>query len=75
MKKRDPFLKVIIAVIKIYKFTISPYLPSSCRFFPTCSVYAMDALQKHGLMKGLYLSLKRILRCNPFCIGGYDPVP
>ncbi len=75
MNKRNPIIKIIILAIKIYKLTISPYLPSACRFYPTCSVYAMTAFQRYGLAKGLLLSIKRILRCQPFCNGGYDPVP
>ena len=62
-------------MIRLYKAVISPLLPPSCRFFPTCSEYAVEALKKHGLFFGVYLSVRRILRCNPFCRGGYDPVP
>lgn len=67
--------RVLISVIWFYKKAISPYLPGSCRFSPTCSEYAMEALQKYGAFKGLGLSIWRLLRCNPFCKGGYDPVP
>jgi len=66
---------VFIFLIKCYKKAISPLLPKTCRFTPTCSSYAIEALQIHGAIKGTYLSIKRILRCNPFCQGGYDPVP
>ncbi|MBQ4155953.1 MAG: membrane protein insertion efficiency factor YidD [Clostridia bacterium] len=66
---------VFIFLIKCYKKAISPLLPKTCRFTPTCSSYAIEALQIHGAIKGTYLSIKRILRCNPFCEGGYDPVP
>ncbi len=62
-------------LIGLYKVLISPYLPPSCRFIPTCSMYAMEALDKHGLAKGLILTVARVARCNPFCRGGYDPVP
>ncbi|MBP7583777.1 MAG: membrane protein insertion efficiency factor YidD [Spirochaetes bacterium] len=62
-------------MIRLYKAALSPLLPPSCRFFPTCSEYAVEALKKHGLFFGVYLSARRILRCNPFCRGGYDPVP
>lgn len=72
---KNPVTAVLILVIKIYKYAISPYLPSSCRFYPTCSVYTMTALHRYGLLKGIYLSAKRLLRCHPFCDGGYDPVP
>ena len=64
-----------ILAIWFYKVAISPLLPPSCRFYPTCSEYAVDALKKHGVFKGLYLTFRRIIRCNPFCDGGYDPVP
>lgn len=61
-------------LIKAYKYTISPLLPSSCRFYPSCSEYALDALKKYGLLKGLWLALKRVSRCHPLNAGGYDPV-
>ncbi|HQL44185.1 MAG: membrane protein insertion efficiency factor YidD [Spirochaetes bacterium] len=64
-----------ILLIKMYKLIISPLLPNACRFYPTCSSYAIEALSKHGLFKGCFLSIKRILRCHPYCDGGYDPVP
>ncbi len=71
--------KLIIApflfVIKIYQIFISPLTPAACRFHPTCSNYAKQALQKHGLIKGSWFSIKRILRCHPFGDSGYDPVP
>lgn len=60
--------------IKAYKYLISPILPSSCRFYPSCSEYALDAFNKYGLFKGLWLTLKRIARCHPLSAGGYDPV-
>jgi len=75
MNKYNPISELLIIIIKFYKLVLSPLLPSACRFYPTCSVYAIDALQRHGLVKGLLLSVKRILRCHPFCEGGYDPVP
>jgi len=64
-----------VLLIKLYKLLISPVLPNACRFYPTCSQYAIEALTKHGLLKGGFLSIKRILRCHPLCDGGYDPVP
>jgi putative membrane protein insertion efficiency factor len=67
--------RVLIAIVRGYKKFISPLLPPSCRFTPTCSEYAMEALQKHGAWKGSLLAIWRILRCNPFGKGGYDPVP
>lgn len=67
--------KFILVLIRFYKREISPMLPPSCRFTPTCSEYAMQAVEKYGAVKGGYLALRRILRCNPFHKGGYDPVP
>jgi putative membrane protein insertion efficiency factor len=64
-----------IFLVKIYKVTISPILPPACRHNPTCSEYAIEALEKYGIFKGSYLSIVRILKCNPFFKGGYDPVP
>lgn len=64
-----------VLLIRFYRLIISPVLPNACRFYPTCSYYAIEALERHGLVKGGFLSVKRILRCNPFCEGGYDPVP
>jgi putative membrane protein insertion efficiency factor len=66
-----PFL----LLIKIYQWVISPAIGPKCRFTPTCSHYATEALQKHGLLKGLYLSIKRISKCHPWGSSGYDPVP
>jgi len=61
--------------IRVYKRVISPFLPAACRFYPSCSQYAYQALRKHGAIKGFYLAFGRILRCNPLNKGGYDPVP
>ena len=65
---------ILIFLIKIYKLNISPWFPSSCRFIPTCSEYAMEALNKYGALKGSWLATKRIMKCHPFNKGGYDPV-
>lgn len=65
---------VIINIIKLYKKYISPLLGKNCKFYPTCSQYAIDAIDKYGILKGIYLSIIRILKCNPFNYGGYDPV-
>lgn len=73
MRKVLIFLPVIL--VKIYKYVISPVIPNSCRFVPTCSAFAIEALNKHGLFKGTFLSVKRILSCNPWGGHGYDPVP
>ncbi|MCI0716767.1 MAG: membrane protein insertion efficiency factor YidD [Chlorobi bacterium] len=66
---------MLILLIKLYKLTISPILPPACRHYPTCSEYAVEALRKHGLFKGSYLAVIRVLKCNPLFKGGYDPVP
>ncbi|MDR2532016.1 MAG: membrane protein insertion efficiency factor YidD [Oscillospiraceae bacterium] len=66
---------VFIAFIKLYRITLSKIIPPSCRFTPSCSVYAITALERFGAVKGGYLSLKRIIRCNPFSLGGEDTVP
>ncbi|MCK4419166.1 membrane protein insertion efficiency factor YidD [Candidatus Aerophobetes bacterium] len=66
--------KASIGMIIFYQKCISPSLPVSCRFYPSCSEYFRQTLEKYGLMKGTWLGIKRILRCNPFYPGGYDPV-
>jgi putative membrane protein insertion efficiency factor len=65
---------VLIALLKGYKLWISPWLPSACRYRPTCSEYMMDAIAAHGPWKGVWLGVKRVGRCHPFHEGGYDPV-
>ncbi|MCR4622423.1 MAG: membrane protein insertion efficiency factor YidD [Clostridiales bacterium] len=64
-----------LGLIRFYKGAISPHLPSACRYVPTCSEYAAQAIELYGAAKGSVMGLKRILRCNPFHKGGYDPVP
>ncbi|MBR2773675.1 MAG: membrane protein insertion efficiency factor YidD [Selenomonadaceae bacterium] len=66
--------RLLITLIKIYQRWLSPLKAPCCRFVPTCSAYALDALTKYGWAYGGWLTLKRLLRCNPFCKGGYDPV-
>ncbi|MCX7792896.1 MAG: membrane protein insertion efficiency factor YidD [Thermodesulfovibrionales bacterium] len=66
--------RILILLIRLYKITLSPLWPGSCRFYPSCSDYSIEALRRYGVLKGSYLSLKRVLRCNPFNPGGYDPV-
>ncbi len=66
---------IFIALIRLYQLFISPLFPSSCRFTPTCSEYSIQAIKKYGVIKGGWLSVKRIARCHPFHPGGYDPVP
>jgi len=64
-----------ILLIRIYQYTISPWFPNSCRFAPSCSQYGVEAFKKHGIFKGFWLTLKRILRCHPWGGSGFDPVP
>lgn len=65
----------LLALVKFYQYCISPYTPPSCRFTPTCSQYAVEALRKYGPIKGSWLTLKRLSRCHPWGGSGYDPVP
>lgn len=67
--------RILIAVIKFYRRSISPLTPPRCRYYPTCSLYALEAVEKFGFLKGSYLAVRRILRCHPFREGGFDPVP
>ncbi|MGD2170027.1 MAG: membrane protein insertion efficiency factor YidD [Chlamydiota bacterium] len=67
-------VKVILFILRMYQKFLSPLLGQRCRFYPSCSNYAMQAFSKYGIIKGFYLSLKRILKCNPFHKGGYDPL-
>ena len=67
--------KILIFIVKLYRKFISPLkIQPTCRFYPTCSQYSLEALEKYGTIKGSYLSVKRIVRCNPFNPGGYDPL-
>ena len=65
----------LIVLVRGYRLLLSPWLGSACRFEPTCSVYAIGALQSHGAARGSYLTLRRLARCQPWCDGGHDPVP
>ena len=67
--------KIVIAIIIFYQRYISPFKPATCRFYPSCSDYAMKAVQRFGCFKGIYLAIRRILHCHPYNTGGYDPVP
>lgn len=67
--------RVLIGAIRFYQRGISPLTPPSCRFHPTCSQYGLEAVRKYGAARGSWLALRRLLRCHPFCKGGYDPVP
>jgi hypothetical protein len=66
---------ILIFLVRGYQATLSPLLPSTCRFLPSCSAYAVEALQRHGALRGTVLTIRRLARCQPFCTGGYDPVP
>ena len=66
---------IIVGIIKVYQFVVSPVLGPSCRHYPTCSEYAIESVKAHGVIRGLYLALKRISRCRPGGTDGYDPVP
>jgi len=66
---------MLLFIIKAYQFVVSPMLGDRCRFYPSCSDYAYQAIERYGMFKGLCISLKRILRCHPFNPGGFDPVP
>jgi len=67
--------KIIIFAVQLYRATFSAFLPVQCRYFPTCSQYMIEAVEKRGVWRGMLLGIKRILKCNPLFPGGYDPVP
>ncbi len=67
--------KLLIGLVKLYQWCLSPFLGQHCRFYPSCSSYAIQALSKHGALKGSYLAVRRLGRCHPWCEGGHDPVP
>ena len=67
--------RLLMGVVRGYRLLLSPWLGSSCRFEPTCSAYALQALELHGAAKGSYLTVHRLVRCGPWCQGGHDPVP
>jgi putative membrane protein insertion efficiency factor len=67
--------RIFVLLIRLYQYLISPFMGNHCRFYPSCSCYALGALRQHGTVKGLYLTLRRLGRCHPWHEGGYDPVP
>lgn len=67
--------KLLLSLIRFYRSSVSPLFPPRCRYIPTCSEYALQAVEKYGALRGGWLALKRFLRCHPFHKGGYDPVP
>ncbi|MFA6507693.1 MAG: membrane protein insertion efficiency factor YidD [Treponemataceae bacterium] len=72
---KQPIKRLVLSLIRFYQLAISPHFPPTCRYVPTCSHYAVEAVSKYGAVKGLFLATKRILRCHPLHAGGYDPVP
>jgi uncharacterized protein len=66
---------LVLALLGLYRRLVSPLLPPACRFYPTCSAYAVEAVRRHGAVRGCYLTVKRLARCHPLCEGGIDPVP
>jgi putative membrane protein insertion efficiency factor len=67
--------RFLMGVVRVYRLTLSPWIGGACRFEPTCSVYSLQALERHGALAGAYLTAARIARCNPWCAGGHDDVP
>lgn len=67
--------RILMVLVKTYQWLLSPFFGQHCRFYPTCSHYSIEAIQKHGAMLGSYYTLRRLLRCHPWCEGGHDPVP
>jgi len=67
--------RLLIALVKVYQWLLSPFFGQQCRFYPTCSQYSVEALQKYGAVRGSVYTLRRLVRCHPWCDGGHDPVP
>jgi putative membrane protein insertion efficiency factor len=74
-KYGEKMRRIMITLIKLYQTILSPFVGQHCRFYPSCSSYALEALEKHGTLRGLWLSIKRVSRCHPWHEGGVDPVP
>lgn len=67
--------RILVSIVKAYQLVLSPFLGQQCRFYPTCSHYAVEAIQKHGALRGSYYTVRRLMRCHPWCDGGHDPIP
>ncbi|WP_203142382.1 membrane protein insertion efficiency factor YidD [Marinobacter mangrovi] len=67
--------QLVLLPVRFYRYAISPLMASHCRHYPTCSAYALEAIERHGILRGGYLTIRRLLRCHPWTEGGYDPVP
>jgi len=67
--------RLLLALIRAYRYLLSPWWGGACRFTPSCSTYAMEAIERHGSVRGGWLALRRVARCHPWCAGGFDPVP
>jgi len=72
---RSPVVSALVAMVRGYRYAVSPFLGMNCRFVPTCSEYAVEALERHGALRGVWLAARRVSRCHPWHPGGYDPVP
>ena len=73
-RKENILQKAVCALIRFYQLAVSPHFPPSCRYYPSCSAYALEAVRKYGAIRGSYMAIRRILRCHPLSRGGYDPV-
>ncbi len=67
--------RILVSIVKAYQLVLSPFFGQQCRFYPTCSHYAIEAIHKHGAMLGSYYTVRRLSRCHPWCAGGHDPIP
>ncbi|MDO9366042.1 MAG: membrane protein insertion efficiency factor YidD [Methylotenera sp.] len=71
----NPVARLLVGIVKAYQLILSPMFGQQCRFYPTCSQYAIEAIHKHGAFLGSYLTVRRLLRCHPWHVGGHDPIP